>query len=111
MSEVKFQSQIIYPVSNQCNSVWFPVNWPNNSRDMANKVFDLEKKIPKFGEEKIFYFYNKNDTPQLTHMWVSTEQSAQRIGLGYIMLALLREKASEIVWEHNVCLHRTPMID
>ena len=47
-SEVKGQGHILYPVSNQCTSFSFHINQTNHSWDMAKKVFDLEKTLPKF---------------------------------------------------------------
>ena len=44
---VKGQSHILYPVSNQCTSYSFHINWTNHSWDMAKIVFDLEKTHPK----------------------------------------------------------------
>ena len=45
MGEVKGQGHIIDPVSNQCISFLFHMNWTNHFWDMANIVFDLEKNI------------------------------------------------------------------
>ena len=44
IGEVKGQDHIFDPVSNQCTSFLFAVNWTNHSRDIANRVFDLKKK-------------------------------------------------------------------
>ena len=43
MREVKSQGHILYPVSNQCTSFSFHINWTNHSLDMAKIIFDLEK--------------------------------------------------------------------
>ena len=43
MSEVKSEGHILYPVSNQCTSYSFHINWTNHSWDMVKIVFDFEK--------------------------------------------------------------------
>ena len=51
MGEVKGQGHIVHPVSNRCTSFLFNINRTNQSWDMANKVFDLEKIHPKFSKK------------------------------------------------------------
>ena len=51
MDEVKGQGSIVHPVSNWCTSLSLHVNWTNHSRDMSNRVFDLEKNIWNFEEK------------------------------------------------------------
>ena len=43
MGEVKGQGHMVHPVSNRCTSFLFHINQTNHSRDMSNRVFDLEK--------------------------------------------------------------------
>ena len=53
MGEVKGQGHIVHPVSNQCTSFSFHINRTNQSWDMSNRVFDLEKNTSEIFKENL----------------------------------------------------------